>query len=38
MWLMKIPKKSELVLFSLFHLLRFAALEKEGQDSNEDKT
>lgn len=37
--LMKIPKKSELAFPPPpFHLPRFAALEKEGQDSNEDKT
>lgn len=35
---MKIPKKSELVFYPLFHLPRYAALEKEGKDSKEDKT
>ena len=34
---MKQPKKSELVLFPLFHFPRFAALEKEGKDSDENK-
>lgn len=38
MAIMKLPKKSKLVLFSLFHFQRFAALEKEGQNSNEDRT
>lgn len=38
MAIMKLPEKSKLVLFSLFHLQRFAALEKERQNSNEDKT